>query len=344
MRLALCSSLPLALLLACDASGSIMGTGDDDDDAPDAGPGGPGADAMDCPSVQLDLTPTTPVVVLLLDQSGSMTAGFGNTNRYDAMKQALVSAQSGVVASLQDRVYFGASLYTSNGGNAGGTCPVLTSVPPAMNNSAAITSLLDANGPAGDTPTGESITAVVAQLGALSDPALVAAPKVIVLATDGEPDTCAVPNPQSGQPEAIAAAQAAHAKDVRLFILSVGNEVGEPHQQAMANAGAGLPVDGSMGNAPYYNAQNPTELAQRFAQIVNGVRQCTFDLDGNVDPSSAGQGTVSLDGVPLTYGGADGWRLVDENTIELTGAACDTVLTDPNVSIAATFPCGVVIE
>ena len=40
----------------------------------------------------------------------------------------------------------------------------------------------------------------------LNDPA--PGDKVIVLATDGEPDTCAEPNPQNGQGVAVAAAAA----------------------------------------------------------------------------------------------------------------------------------------
>ena len=59
-----------------------------------------------------------------------------------AMVSALVDPTAGVVAQLQSEVIFGASLYTSAGGNAGGTCPVLTTVNPAMDNYTAIDGLM----------------------------------------------------------------------------------------------------------------------------------------------------------------------------------------------------------
>jgi hypothetical protein len=153
-----------------------------------------------------------------------------------------------------------------------------------------------------------------------------------------------VPNPQNGQAEAIAAAEAAFAAGIRTFILAVGNDVGLAHQQDMANAGAGKPLDGSQGDAPFYGADDPTELAATFREIITGVRECTFALDGVVNPGSAGQGKVTLNGIDLVFGDANGWSLVDPQTIKLDGSACQTFLTDPDAEIAALFPCGVVIE
>lgn len=337
----------LAGLLAAGCGGSIgsQDPGDDDGDA-DAGPGGPGdADGGDCPSVVASLDPVIPTVMLLLDQSGSMSAGYGGgLTRYQAMVEALANPTSGVVAQLAGQVKFGASLYTSHGGNAGGTCPILQTVAPAMDNYAAIDALLRGNGPDGDTPTGESISAVTqVLLGIPVNPDDGPSPLVIVVATDGEPDTCAVPNPQQGQPESIAAAQAAYAAGVRLYMLGVGDEVGAPHLQDMANAGAGLPVGGAT-NAPYYQANDPAALVAAFQQIVNGVRECTFTVDGTVDLAQAPFAEVVLNGVVLGYQDPNGWHMVDEHTLQLDGAACDTFKNDPSVNFSATFPCGAIIE
>ena len=52
---------------------------------------------------------------------------------------------------------------------------------------------------------------------------------------------------------------------------------------------------------------------------------------------------AALDGTPLVLDDADGWILVDDHTIELQGAACQTVLNDDTVSLSAYFPCGIVI-
>src|SRR4030095_8396869 len=83
-------------------------------------------------------------------------------------------------------------------------CPFLVQVPVARNNFAAIEAryrpvrmysnlgLPQNSGdrlPAGSTPTGEAIQAVIPVLEAL-DPATFPGPKAIVLATDGEPNGC----------------------------------------------------------------------------------------------------------------------------------------------------------
>lgn len=339
----------MLLAAGCAAASSEApdgGGGASGHDASASDGGGPSVADADCPSLAVGLTAVTPTVLLLLDQSGSMADPFGGggMSRYEAMTYALTDPTVGVVSRLADRVVFGASLYTSHDGSAGGVCPILRSVMPAPDATASIRQLLLTNGPDGDTPTGEAISGAAAILKAIGTDPDSESPLIIVLATDGEPDTCAIPNPQTGQPEATAAVQSAFAAGVRLFILAVGDEVGVPHQQAMANAGAGLPPDGSGGNAPLYQAADPAELVARFDEIVNGVRTCLFNLDGAVDPALADTGTVTLDGVTLTQDGPDGWRFVDEDTIELLGAACDTVLGDPSVVLLAEFSCGVVVE
>jgi len=299
------------------------------------GSGDGGADAA-CPGVTFQPTPVIPSIALLLDQSGSMTSTFGTTTRYDAMHQALTDPQTGVVTLLQDKVIFGANLYTSH--NGGPTCPILTSVPRQLDNRDLIDALLASNAPDDDTPTGEAIEKIVADFQA--DPPPSGSPPIILLATDGLPDTCAIPDPQTGQSVAIAAAQDAHAAGIDLYILGVGNDVGAPHLQDMANAGVGLAVGGTT-NAPYFVANDPAELSQKIQQIINGVRSCDLTLTGQVDPSHAGDGTVTLDGVTLTYG--TDWTLVDATTIRLLGTACDTMLGADAPLVQASWPCGVAV-
>ncbi len=298
--------------------------------------------AEDCPSVIVDLTPVTPTVMLLIDQSGSMSSDFHGMTRWDAVDTALTDPAAGVLPALESEIVFGASLYTSHNGTLDGeACPLLQTEPPALGNAGAIGDLLGANGPDGDTPTGESITATTALLTALPTGPH-DGPRIIVLATDGEPDTCAVPNPQEGQPEAVAAAQAAWTAGVRLFILSVGSDVGAAHLQDMADAGAGLPTGGTT-HAPYYVATDPAELTTAFDTIIHGVRSCTFTLDGEVDPADWSAGAVSLDGAPLTYEDPDGWVLTDGHTLVLQGTACTTFLEEAAPVLSAQWPCGTII-
>ncbi len=298
---------------------------------------GSGMGPETCADVVVKFEKQVPTVMLLIDQSGSMTAAFGNGNRWDVLYQTLMDANTGIVKTLQNDVRFGLALYTSDGGNVGGVCPMLAKVPLSLANFAAIDAVYKPQTPKGDTPTGESISAVAKDLVAYNEPG----PKVIVLATDGEPDTCAVPNPQNGQPESIKAAQDAYGQNIKTFVISVGSEVSDGHLQDVANAGAGLPVGGAE-KAKFYKALDPQALVDAFDAIINGVRSCVLKLNGTVDVESAAAGKVSLDGMVLGYNDANGWRLNAPDEIELLGTSCETIKNGDHL-ISVEFPCGIVV-
>jgi len=298
-------------------------------------------DAPICGTVEVDLSSEVPIVMLLLDQSSSMNEPFpGAVDRWRAMRDALIEPDVGVVATLEHAIEFGATLYTSHDGDAGGLCPVLVDVPPAVDNYQAIADMLYDTAPDDDTPTGEALDAVIASMVARGNPRGV--PRYLVLATDGEPDTCADPDTQNGQAIAIAAADNAFAEGIRMFVLGVSSDVGAPHLQDMANAGAGLEV-GGVENEPYFTSASAEEIVDAFTTIIGGLRSCTFTIDGTVDLEAADQGDVALNGRSLTYGDEDGWRLLDGETLELLGAACAEFRFTPNVELTATFPCGAVV-
>ncbi len=298
-------------------------------------PENPFPDDGTCGDINVVVNGITPTVQLLIDQSGSMTADFGPTNRWDAVSDTLMGPD-GVVAQLQDDVRFGVSLYTSFDGNNGGVCPVMSEVPPALSNYNAMNAVVAPAEPQQDTPTGEAIDAVAATLSQVITPG----PRIIVLGTDGEPDTCAEPNPQNGQQRAIQAAQRAYEQGIHTFIVSVGDEVGADHLQDMANAGRGLAI-GGMENAPFYVALDPDELVNAFRAIVGGVTGCVFTINGEVDPAKAGQGLVALDGDELEYGTE--WIMLDSKSFEVLGAACEALQDGDLHHVSAVFPCGVVI-
>lgn len=303
---------------------------------------GAGGDTGVCASTDVNLDNQTPTVLLLVDQSGSMNASFGGSDRWQVLRTALMDEQSGIVSTLQTDVRFGLALYSGRDGAA--PCPAITSVAPALNNYAAI----DADYPRptsaiiDDTPTGESISAAAKMLQAVTEPG----PKVIVLATDGEPDSCATPDPQTPEAKelAIKAAQDAFAMGVFTFYISVGSEVSEMHATEMANVGQGYPRADR--TKRFYLANDQKQLADAFKTIVNGVRTCSFQLNGMVTQGGEQQGTVTLDGVVLELNGPDGWRLSSPTTIELQGKACETVKTgDKNTKhhISASFTCGAIV-
>lgn len=298
-----------------------------------------------CVKDEVKVSSPIPTVVMLIDQSGSMDQQFGNGNRWNVLRDALIDKSTGIISTLESKVRFGLALYTSVGGFGSDmppkTCPIITAVPPALNNYAAITAKYLPDDWKGDTPTGESIEAAVKILDGVSEEG----PKVLVLATDGEPDTCADPNPGDQMGHDVARAlsvsnvQNAFAKKITTYVISVGNEVGKDHLRAVANAGQGLAVDVDTTNR-YYLANDQAELAAAFDSIVAGVRSCVFTLNGTVAADRADTGSVVLDGKFLIYSDKDGWRLNSPSELELQGAACAALKKSGDHDLKIDFPCG----
>jgi hypothetical protein len=317
-------------------------------------------DADACASTNVDFTSEVPNVLLLVDRSGSMAgAVMGGTSRWEAVRTALVEPTTGMVPRLQAQVNLGLALYTGpDQGYVGNmdtvgmedpdyvettTCPYLVQVPIALNNFTPIDSayrpLVIRQNSMGQTPTGESIEAALPALTGL-DPIAFPGRKVLVLATDGEPDLCADGDDEvGGRMRSLEEVQAAFDLGITTYIISVGDDVGEQHLHELANVGQGLPADDPMDR--FYLANDAASLAMAFDDIINGVRDCVFTLDGMVKGDGA-DGTVTVDGTALTINDPNGWRLVDPSTVELTGTACDLVkMGDHEIDIS--FPCGVII-
>ncbi len=185
--------------------------------------------------------------------------------------------------------------------------------------------------PQDDTPTGAALVAVADALDAQETDG----PKIIILATDGEPDTCEEPDPQNGQQEAVDGAAYAYERGIRTFVLGVGRDVSSEHLQDMANAGAGLAVDGELAEA-FFQPDTRQELVESFGDIIEGQRSCVLPLDGSIDPDAV-TGEVVIDGETITMG-EDGWKPRDAHHIELVGAACEAVMSGEH-DISGTFYC-----
>ncbi len=307
--------------------------------------GGGGFDGAGCAHVRVEARRVTPNVILVVDQSGSMTSRFGGSNRWDGLRDSLMDDPDGLVSSLQSVVRFGIALYSAEQPDddepVPGMCPLITWVPPAIDNYDAIDAVYGPADPIDETPTGESLDAVIDLLRMTPDPSM--DPTIFILATDGEPDTCAEPNPQNGQPESLAAAARAYSMGIRTFIISVGEgTVSASHLQDMANAGlcrgAGDP------DAPYWVAGDDAGLRDALQDIIGGELSCVVELSGRIqDLDEACSGVVNLNGRNLVCDDPNGWRVIDDTHIELVGEACDELQSGPGTRLDATFPCGVIL-
>lgn len=322
--------------------GGDTGVFDDDADL--------GGDA--CADIDVTLSKVIPTVLLLIDQSGSMTdnqfpAGSGVT-RWDALKQALIDPDGGIIKRLENDVSFGVSLYSYKAPNQ---CPQLTNVGFQLANYDEIFAVYNPAPTIDNTPTAESIMGVVGfnDAGVLRDggfaSAITPGPKILVLATDGDPDTCAKPNDNGQQGPrdfTLWATQRTYDAGISTYVISVGADINQLHQQQVANAGQGMPPDG--GDAAVYRPTNRQQLVDALNQVILGVRSCKFKLNGAVKPGTESQGRVTLNGAPLTLNDANGWKLNSDTELEVVGSACNTVLTTPTAQLSVRFPCGTVIN
>jgi hypothetical protein len=298
----------------------------------------------ECPDARVRASRVTPTVMLLVDQSSSMNDPFGGDGtRWNVLRDFLLEQPNGLISDLQSQVRFGFALYSAVSGGMDpepiGECPMITSVQPAIDNYDAIAAIYSPADVIEDTPTGDSIDAVIDSLDLSNNPDVQKDPVVLILATDGEPDRCEELDPQNGQEEAIAAATRAFSMGVRTFIISVGDEVSDEHQQDMANAGLGRgPTDD---NAEYWEVGDDASLREALMEIVSAQLGCEVQLNGMVASGDACEGTVVLNDQPLECDDPNGWELSTPRTIRLLGSACDTLKSDPDVFLDVTFPCSV---
>jgi hypothetical protein len=306
-----------------------------DDLDPSQGGAGPS-----CVDLEVDFARVTPTVVLLIDQSSSMEADFDNgVDRWDTLVNTLSNPQSSLIKKLEGSVRFGMALYSSLNGfgtdlQNPNVCPQLTSVDIALDNFSAMSDMLtsDANDPVDDTPTAESVAAVAAQLQAFAEEG----PKSIILATDGDPDTCEDPNSndqESSKALSVGAVTAAFADGITTHVISVGDEATESHLKDLAVAGAGGDA-----TAEAYTALDTDALADAFERIIGSVRTCDFTVEGTVNPGNAARGTVILDGQALAFGDPNGWEMPNPTTVRLLGDACEAIQADAT-GISMSFPC-----
>lgn len=296
-----------------------------------------------CVDLDVSFQRITPTVMLLIDQSGSMGKNFedGKT-RWETLRRTLTDPQNSLLKKLNSSVRFGVTLYTSSGGFGGTdpstqlplrTCPELQSLGIQLNNFDPISDFLNDHAPKGDTPTAESVDAIVKTLRAFQEDG----PKSIILATDGDPDTCANPdetkNSAQNKALSVAAVTRAYEAGMPTHVISLGTEVTQSHLKALAVAGSGGDA-----NAVAYTALDTSGLVAAFDAIIGSVRTCDFTLAGTVTAANASRGKVVLDDQELTFGDDNGWVMPDTQTVRLQGDACARVEANA-AGISMKFPC-----
>lgn len=244
-----------------------------------------------------------------------------------------------------------------------GECPQVIEVPAVLNNAGAIDGAWPQMELGGSTPTDRALSTLVDRLVAaqVNGPDTDMNPQYIVMATDGAPnDICVGGIGGDGvaqQQGVLTAVDRAAAANIKTFVISLagGDQGLQAHLDQVADRG-----DVGNPDAHTFNPETPADLVADIIGIVGGAVGCNIFLEGKVTRGSECTGAVKLNGnaAPCCMGdgaggmscnGAptgnpDGWRLKEDNIIELVGATCVNFLAADDLSLEATFPCSVYVE
>lgn len=292
-----------------------------------------------CASAEVHPIRLEPTVWFLIDGSGSMDQPFADSDRWNGLRQALIGT-GGVIPALRSEVEFGVLFYDGPIADSfhGGTCPRFVTVEAGPDRLAAIESAYPQLPPGGSTPTHQALerarSLVVAQRGA---PDAQERRVFFVLATDGKPnDSCSDGFSIGGrpaQPLVLEQTELAFEEGVRTFVVSLAED-----DVALTAHLTEVAAAGGTGTAPFVPS-GKGDLVAALSDIIDGALGCEVVLDGTVELGYECLGYVELNGNDLPCDDPDGWRLKDPRTVEFTGEACAQLLSDPDFTVEAGFPC-----
>ena len=175
------------------------------------------------------------------------------------------------------------------------------------------------------TPTTAALNAATSYLKKLTD----SNKKIILLATDGEPNCGGTPanintTDDLGASDAAAAAKAA---GFPVYAIGIGPKVSSLTQVAQKG-----------GTTDYYPATSPDQLAAALSSISQLVGACTFTTDNApTDPDNV---AVYVNKEQVPKDAPNGWKYGATNQeIDLTGTYCDQMSSGDEATVQILFGC-----
>jgi len=274
-----------------------------------------------------------PDLLVVLDRSGSMTdfpAVFPpvfNT-KWNLMQDALKS-----ITMMKDQaIKFGLMDFSSDGNCGVSTTP---NIALALGAAPSFVSYYATRAPSGNTPSHLALGAALTYFNSIP---VNPAGRYVLFATDGLPNCKGGDPNMTSYPETVAAVAALHTAGIPTYVLGLDSFA----NQTVLNDAAVAGGEALPGLTKYYNAADPTSLANALQTIAGGivVPSCTFQLaSAPPDPTNV---TVTVNGVavPRSPSHSTGWDYYpDAMTITFFGATCATIQSGANTAVDFEYGC-----
>jgi hypothetical protein len=292
-----------------------------------------GGDGGACAAVSAPAKLQNVNLVMLLDRSGSMgDSGNGNNNRSTRWTPVTTAIKSFVTDTSVQGMSASLTLFPNSADVCSNT--IYSTANAAMGSipNAAIVATIDGTNPGDGTPLRRGLGGVISQATAYAT-AHPDEKTVIVVATDGEPTGCDVPNrPTAAQVTAevnlIGSDVAAVAASTPTYVIGVGSSL------TYLNS---IAASGGTTAATLVTVGDPAATAAAFLATLNKIRQDSISCDVTIPVPPDGRKldvnkvSVKSNGTDLTYSAdcsVGGWHYDDVNAptkVILCPSACTQV-------------------
>ncbi len=317
---------------------------------PDASSGGGGTGGSSTPTedancgVKTSNATKAPVdVLLVLDRSGSMAQSIAEdccctnacsrstgksvcsdtancTERWPTVTSAVTTT-----ISKTPEINWALKMFSTSSGSSGGSsCTVSNTMEVQLGQPAGeIATTISAITPGGATPTAKALTNGTNYLKGVKDQNN----KVILLATDGEPNCKGGSTNSQDLDGTTAAAATALEAGFKVYVIGIGPKL--DNLTAIAAAG---------GTGDYYKVESPDQLANALLEISKAVGSCTFAMDQS--PPEPNNIAVYVGTEAIAKDPANGWSYgANSQTVNFNGAACEKIKSSGD-SVKVMFGCG----
>jgi hypothetical protein len=222
-------------------------------------------------------------------------------------------------------------------------CPIpIQPVTAALGNLAQIQAGLPEVQPGMYTPTGPALDWVYDNMIEAEGPDARGASQIVILATDGEPNSCGgggfgLGGGMTNYRPSIDAVKKGTLKGATTYVISLADATGPFHDHLQELANLGNPA--ANGAAMLYEPVSPDQLAATLNSLTLAAVSCEIELNGSILIDRACDGKVKLDGVELGCNDPNGWKALDERNIRVQGTACEKLRSSHEATIEASFAC-----